>query len=514
MKKTLSLWLFLVNFFFSSAEALFEEPKDARLEKLYQQINSEFLWLKDGQWTAHGTALLEALSHKGEEGLPEESFQILLENLKKIDFDSFKGQKEADELVTLAALTYVGEMKGKRTTPSAVDKTIHIKPPAFDEVDYLREYLTSSLTPLGLEKLAPQTETYRNLKKLLALYREKQKKGGWPKLPTGTRLQRGDKGPLVKILKAQLIMQDALSEGHRDGDLFDTTVEQALKTYQQRHALESDGRVGGATLKALNVPIEERIKGILITLERQRWLPYEFPATYLIVNIPGFYLKAVRNDQSLYMPIITGREYRKTPLFTAPLTEITFNPSWHVPPSIAGQDKLPKLQNNPHAFTAKGYHFYDSLGQEVSPGSINWGAYSKGHFPFRIVQSPGPNNALGKIRFTLESPFSIYMHGTPNTNLFQKAKRSLSSGCIRVQDPIKLAEFVFNDEKNWSSARIAEAASGTRTRRSKLPKSLPVFVVYETVFQDKQGDWCFVDDEYGQDKKLWTALENNKHNPR
>lgn len=224
-------------------------------------------------------------------------------------------------------------------------------------------------------------------------------------------------------------------------------------------------------------------------MERERWLPNPLPSRYLQVNIVGFYVKAVDGGTpAFFMPIITGKAYTKTPVFNAPMEEIIFNPAWHVPASIV-RELLPKINSNPSAYARKGYH-------------VSYGPNGT-----RIVQSPGAGNALGKIRFTIKSPFSIFLHGTPNQKLFEKAKRSFSHGCIRVEDPYKLAEFVFHDPEKWPLSRIKQEASGTRTKRVKLDHILPTFITYFTVFEDQNREIHFVDDHYGQDKKVWKALE-------
>ncbi len=510
MTRKIGLLFLMGTLILSQARALPEAHQDPRVQKIYESSPEKLMWIEENKWTTCATTLLKALAHADEDGLWADDYLPFIEHLQKADLASPDAQKEADALLTLAALTYISDMKGGRLDPHAVDKTIHIKQPTPNETALLKEYLSHPGQCAWIQALAPLDADYQRLKQLLALYRQKQAQGGWPQLPKETKLQKGDKGPLVDTLKAQLMAQDALPSSEQGGDIFDAALEEALKAYQESHGLEPDGKVGGKTLKALNTPVKERIQSIIVSLERRRWLPSPLPARYIHVNVPGFYLKAVSESHSFYMPIITGREQRKTPLFYAPMMEIIFNPSWHVTMNIAVQDKLPKLKRNPHAFSGKGYHFYDSSGQEVSPASVNWGSYSSGNFPFRIVQSPGNANALGKIRFTIDNPYSIYLHGTPEDKLFKQAKRSFSSGCIRVKDPVKLAEFVFDSPQQWTSARIRQESSGTKTKKVKLDAPLSVFVTYFTVFEDAAHRWHFVEDEYGQDKKLWAALEKAK----
>ena len=509
MKKKLIGLIFLGNLFLSTLCALPSARQDSRIQKVYEQFQDHLLWIENGQWTPCAETFFDVLARVEEEGLWPENYIPLREELISLDISSPETQKEADAAFTLLALTYISEMKGKRLDPHAVDKTIFEKPEPVDEVEILIKHFSPPHHCGWAATLTPDHEEYNHLKKLLAHYRQKKEEGGWPLLPTKAKLEKGDKGELIKILKTQLIAQEVLAADAGEGDTFDQAVEDAVKLYQELHALEPDGKVGEETLKALNTPIEERINSIIVSLERHRWLPSPLPPRYIQVNIPGFFLKAVGENETFFMPIITGKEYRKTPVFDAPLTDIVFNPTWHVPTSIA-RDKLPKLKKNPHAFIGKGYRFYTFSGESISPTSVNWEQYSGNYFPIKIVQNPGKSNALGKIRFTLENPLSIYMHGTPDSHLFRKAKRSLSSGCIRVENPTKLAEFVLNDPEKWPLEKIKQESSGSSTKKIKLKTSLPVFITYFTVFK-KDEHWHIVPDEYKQDRRILNALEKTKN---
>lgn len=471
-----------------SLHALPSAAQDQRVAKVYDHFQGKLIWIKDGRWSACAKALLQALSHVEEEGLQRESFAPILAALDKANLSSPETQKEADALLTLAALNYISQMKGNRLNPHEAVKEIYVKQVAIDEAEELKNYLSLPDQCGWIHGLGPTTSEYQRLKQALASYRHKKAQGGWPQLPQGTKLEKGDQGALVETLKAQLMAQDALPSHGQAGDRFDAALEVAVKNYQKLHGLEPDGKVGGETLKALNIPVDERIRSLIVNLERHRWFPSSLPARYVQVNIPGFYLKAVDGGKPVfYMRIITGKEHTKTPVFNANITEVIFNPAWHVPASIA-RELMPKINRNPSAYAAKGYH-------------INGG---------KIVQSPGAGNALGKLRFTVDSPFSIYFHGTPQKGLFGKAQRAFSHGCIRVQDPVKLAEFVLQDPEEWSRESIEEESSGTRTNRVALSQKLPVFVTYFTAFIDEDQKVHFVADEYGQDQKLWSALENLK----
>ncbi|MBS0271256.1 MAG: L,D-transpeptidase family protein [Proteobacteria bacterium] len=494
MIKKLCLFALTGMCFSSALQALPDPLQDPRVKKIYDYFQGKELWVQNGTWNDCAKTLLDTFSHVEDEGLWQQDYTPFLEALQKADLSTPEAQSHADQLLTLAALNYISDMNGERLTPHSVDKNTYVKQPSIDEVELLKGYASLSSQCGWIHGLSPSIPEYQHLKQLLVLYRQKQTQGGWPQLPKGTKLAKGDKGPLVEILKTQLITQDALPNHGGENDIFDETIETAVKDFQKSHGLEEDGKVGGATLTALNIPVEERIRSIIVSLEKQRWFPRPLPARYIQVNVPGFYLKAVEGGApTFYMPIITGKEYTKTPIFNASMTEIIFNPSWHVPASIVGEI-LPKIQRNPETYARKGYRV------ENEGGSV------------RIVQSPGPANSLGRIRFTIDSPFSVYLHGTPNPKLFLKANRALSHGCIRVQDPTKLAEFVFQDPTKWSLERISSETSTTATKRVKLDQSLAVFITYFTVFQDENNKMNFVEDKYKQDKELWLALENAKRN--
>lgn len=485
MKVKIYLLILLGIFLINSAQATPKPAQDPRVKAVYDHFQGQTVWIKNGQWTGCAQAVLETLSHVDHEGLWQENYDPLIKAAKEANLSSPEGQKKADALLTLAALNYISDMRGERLDPHAVVKSIHLKQVNIDEADALKGYLTASDQCAWIHGLSPTTPEYQNLKKLLASYRQKQAQGGWPVLPKNTKLEKGNRGPLIKTLRIQLAAQDVLSAQEQEIDVFDEALEDSIKSYQRLHGLEPDGKVGAGTLTTLNTPVNDRIRAIIVSLERHRWLPTQLPARYIQVNISGFYLKAVHDNKVMFfMPIITGKQHTKTPVFNAPMKEIIFNPSWHVPSSIA-RELMPKINANPDTYAAKGYYFTEG----------------------RIVQSPGHANALGKIRFTIESPYDIYLHGTPQEKLFLTAKRAYSHGCIRVESPEKLASFVLNDVEKWSADRIKQESSGTRTKRVKLEHSLPVFITYFTVFEDENHQMHFVADEYGQDKLVWNALE-------
>lgn len=267
MRRKLSLLALMFCLISKIAYALPNPAQDPRVQKVYEYLKDPLIWVREGKWTPCGEKLLDALSRVDQEGLWLEDYAPLLDALQKADFSSSEGQKRADQLLTLAALNYISDMKGERLNPKSVARTIHLQQVEIDEVDLLKEYVSLSNQCSWIHGLAPSSSEYQRLKQLLALYRQKKVLGGWLELPKGTKLERGEDGPLVETLRAQLIAQDALPSEGQGSDVFDEALENALKKYQELHGLESDGKVGPETLKALNMSVDDRIRSIIVSME-------------------------------------------------------------------------------------------------------------------------------------------------------------------------------------------------------------------------------------------------------
>jgi murein L,D-transpeptidase YcbB/YkuD len=383
--------------------------------------------------------------------------------------------------------------------------------PAVDIADFLKQ--SAAGTPLATltDRLEPADPAYRDLVKALARYRAIVAAGGWPTIPAGPAIHPGQSDPRIRLVRRRLAASGDLTGAgpHDRSDILDHELTRAVRHFQARHGLERDGIVGALTLAALNVPATARLTTIEVNLERRRSMLRDLGATYVAVNIPAEHLDLVQGGAStLAMRVIVGRPKNQTPILATTMSAVILNPDWTVPPSIASREILPKLKKDPNYLVTNNMYIVGAF-PEGSPQSeglgIDWSKYKK-HFPYRLRQRPGPDNALGRIKFHLTDSEAIYMHDTPERTLFKLDKRALSHGCVRLQKPLEMAEHLLGDQ--WS-ARLQEILAKKALRTLHLAHSLPVYFLYWTAWADRDGEVQFRNDLYGLDGHLLSALSRN-----
>jgi murein L,D-transpeptidase YcbB/YkuD len=274
--------------------------------------------------------------------------------------------------------------------------------------------------------------------------------------------------------------------------------------------------VGPATLAALNVPVEQRIRQIRLNLERWRWLPRDFERRYLLVNIADFELDVIEDGRvRTTMRVIAGTTARRTPVFTGRMTYMELNPYWHIPPIIAKEDILPRLWKDPRYLVRENIRVFRGWAQEapeVDPESVDWSQVTPEKFPFKLRQEPGPSNALGRIKFMFPNKFDVYLHDTPGRGLFNHNSRSFSSGCIRIEKPIELAEYLLQGQPEWNREKIVAAIHSKKTQIVWIPEPIAVHILYWTAWVDEDGTVHLRDDVYGRDTPLDEALQKGPPN--
>ncbi|KAF0138372.1 MAG: Uncharacterized protein FD153_1365 [Rhodospirillaceae bacterium] len=295
-----------------------------------------------------------------------------------------------------------------------------------------------------------------------------------------------------------------------DKAVFDHAVEEAVRRFQRRHGLEADGIVGVQTLAMLNVPVEARMRQIVVTMERWRWVPSHLGQRYVMVNIPAAFLEVWENGRVvLGMKVVVGQPRRQTPVFKVTLTHLVLNPLWNVPHKLAVEDVAEKARKNPAYMARQGIRVFTTIDDtivELDPLDVDWHQVGRNRFPYRLRQDAGPNNAMGKMKFLMPNPDDIYLHDTPTRHLFQRASRAESSGCIRLEKPIDLAVYLLNNQAGWSREKIAFITAGKKTETVSFRKPVPVYLVYQTVWVDDDGIVQFRMDLYKRDALLAKAL--------
>jgi murein L,D-transpeptidase YcbB/YkuD len=377
-----------------------------------------------------------------------------------------------------------------------------------DPVAFLQDALDTGRVKAALEGLSPHQPYYRRLITALATYRAIEAGGGWPRVPDGPTLKPGMRHERVEVLRRRLAATGDWTGPAGDPTLFDDALEAAVKAFQKRHRMTADGAVGPATLAALQVPAPARIDQIRVNLERARWMLHDVPQTFVVVDIAGFEAGYFREGKlSWRSRVQVGKPYRRTPIFRSEINHLVLNPDWTVPPGIQARDVLPAVRRNRGYLAARNLSVIDRQGRRIDPAQIDWSRYSGRNFPYTFRQDPGPDNALGQIKFMFPNPHFVYLHDTPSKDLFERDVRAFSSGCIRVERPLELAERLLNDPEKWSLDRIRTAIDTRKTRTVALPAPVPVLLYYWTTQGQADGSVHFKHDVYRRDPGILKALD-------
>ena len=351
-------------------------------------------------------------------------------------------------------------------------------------------------------RVIPRHFLYERFKNALADYRAIEAKGGWPVVPAGATLQPGGTDERVPALAARLAVTGELpASAAAAGTSYYYSLSTAVREFQARHGLAPDGVVGPATLAALNVPVAARIEQLRANLERARWVFYEPESELLVVNIAGFLLYHLRRGEVVWRTRVqVGRPYRQTPIFRAELSYLVVNPTWTVPPTIYRDDILPEVRRDPAYLASRHIDAFDANGALVDAATVDWSGRNP---PYRLVQRPGSDNALGRIKFMFPNEHAVYLHDTPSRDLFDRDSRAFSSGCIRVENPFELAEQLLGSR---GRERLDALVASGRTETVFLEKPLPIMLLYWTAEPDETGRVTFLPDVYSRDAAVIAAL--------
>lgn len=489
--------------------------------RFYQMRKYDPAWTRDGYPLPVAEALATAIKAADAEGLQPRDYHLerietALGEIRQILVRNERPEPaniiNLEFLLSDAYLVYAAHLLNGRVNP----ETLHadewtIYPARFNLARHLSTALGGGDVEGSLKGLLPAQQGYGRLKTALVVNRALAERGGWPVIPGDGRLEKDMKNDRVPVLRSRLkVTGEMPAPADATSDLFDEAVEEAVKRFQLRHGLFDDGIVGTRTLRALNVPVEKRIRQIEINLERWRWLPQNLGNPYILVNIAGYGLEVVENETPvLTMKIVVGTAFQKTPVFSGKMTYIEMNPYWNVPHSIATEETLKKIRKNPDFFAKENMRVFTAgqNGEEVSPATIDWSQHSENNFPYRLRQEPGPRNPLGRIKFMFPNKHSVYLHDTSDPQLFRKERRGYSHGCIRIEKPMDMAEFVMRGSKEWPIEKIKAVLKTKETTVAYLPKPIPVHILYFTAWGNGDGTTHFLEDIYRRDERLEKALQ-------
>jgi murein L,D-transpeptidase YcbB/YkuD len=486
------------------------------IPRFYERRGFQPAWTKPGR----ASSLVGIVSRMDSEGLdPEDYYLSTLKSLLSraeqpggldpaqcADFDILL----TESLIRLGYHLRFGKVDPVRLDPNwNFTRSLGEK----DPVDILESAISADSIQRFIEDEIPQLKYYDRLKTALARYREIAGQGDWPVIPSGPALKPGTTDSRVTLLRERLRRSGDLAEtGAKDASPFDEALKQAVISFQRRHGLAADGVVHKDTLNALNVSIKQRIDQIRVNLERARWAFHDIHAQdeFVVVDIAGYHVYFVRDGKTVFdARAQVGKPYRKTPIFRAAIKFMQLNPTWTVPPGILSKDILPKVKQNPNYLKQKELNVIDRNGRRVAPGTVDWKSISSRGFPYQLQQDPGPNNALGRVKFLFPNPYSVYLHDTPSRDLFEAPRRAFSSGCIRVQHPLTLAEILLKDPVKWNQKAIQEVIDSGKTRTVNLSEPVTVMLLYWTAEVTPEGVLQFREDIYGRDQKVLHGLKSH-----
>lgn len=490
------------------------KPFRKKMLKFYGRRNYQLAWSEKGVFLPQASMFVNLLPLAYEEGVKparfkgqkiRDAFNTAEEYERKDTEDAIAMRKYTDLLLSAAYFKYSRDIWKGTIDPDDINWHVDEKKVKYGKtLDFILESDEKNENPFV--SFGPLHPEYNELKKKLAEYREMSlKEGAWPVIELGKkkRLVKGDTSGAVIALKKRLIASKDLRSKGNQSNLFDEETEEAVKVFQWRHGLKEDGIVGGETLRIMNISLDNRIRQIILNMERWRWVPKFTSSNYLMINIPEYKLYIYENDKVAWdMNVIVGKAIHNTPIFNDEVEYVVMSPHWNVPKSIALNEIIPILRRNPAYLDHENMEvFY--RGKQVSPYGVSWANVNAGNYDhYMIRQRPGASNALGWVKFLFPNNFNVYLHDTPMDHLFSQQDRGFSHGCIRLEEPVKLAHYLLRNDPDWTPERIEEGIYAGKEKFVRLKKKVPVYIVYFTTWIDDDGIIHFREDIYGHDKRL------------
>jgi L,D-transpeptidase YcbB len=487
--------------------------RDRCLSAVYHATGNIPLWVNDNGPSERAAIARSYLHAAAAEGLRPEDYGV--EEIDRL-WSSLDSQDLAllDTLLTYNLLLYAhdvsyGQYESYSTNPKIFFDTGRQD---FDPLRTIKSIIADPDLTAHLATLPPTHQHYRALKDALRTYRQLAAAGGWTSLPAGPSLRPGEIDPRVPAIRIRLNITGDLEHIDKSDTFYDQSLKVAVMKFQKRYGLEADGIIGAQTVAAMNIPAKRLVSQIIVNMTRWRWQAHDLGEKYVLVNIAGYNLHAVKNgDTVMEMPVIVGEMENQTPIFSDRIQYLDFNPFWVITQNIASKEELPRLQQNPRYLVDRNVRLFsswDADAVEIDSTRVDWKSITPAQMArYKLRQDPGPLNALGRVKFVFPNRFAIYMHDTPKRDLFSQSARNFSHGCIRVSNPLALAAFALEEEKKgWTEEKIKETIDTGRRKIVQLTTPLSVHLTYQTTWVDKEGSIHFNRDVYGRDTELSLAL--------
>lgn len=481
------------------------------LRAVYTQRADEPLWVNHRRPTEHAAEALKALNTARQHGFDPKDYGAddllaLSQAVESIDQKSperLQRVAEFDVRMTAALLAFGRDVAIGRTTPRIPDGSWKARRTA---PDYAGTFAQAVDDPIKwIESMRPPHPEYARLQKALDDLHGQKEKGGWVAVPAGV-LKPGSSGDAVIALRQRLAAAGhlpALNAGTPPSRGFDAEVEAAVKSFQELHGLKATGVVDAATTRALNVPLDERMRQVAINLQRWRWMPDDLGEEHFLVNIPHFHLFARKNGTTVKdIRVVVGTPDNKTPIFSDEMETVVLSPYWNIPDTIAEDETAPAVARDPGYLAKQNIEIIRVSGgrrETIEAGDVDWDdPDALADLSFR--QRPGASNALGHVKFLFPNSYNVYLHDTPADNLFARPGRAFSHGCIRVEEPEELAKYVLRDLPEWDEPTLFAAMKSGEEKHVRLKNKVPVHIVYFTSWVDEKGGLHFQPDVYGYDR--------------
>ncbi|GAA4385426.1 L,D-transpeptidase family protein [Hymenobacter koreensis] len=507
-------------------------------KKFYKEREGRLGWFRNHELLPHAERMLGVINQAGKEGLDPKDYKIvdfapLLAQLKEASDTTARNavEKEIDVALSATYFNWADDFYRGTVNPREV-KNIDwsIKRNKIKLHKALMTILQERDSTYPYYEFEPLHPEYDRLREALARFRNMQRNGGWPTVPAAKSLRPNDTSAIVPALRRRLLgfkpdgtanpaevnatpvaatsqpgQQPAASS--RASHRYDTELVAAVKSFQEQNGLKADGNIGSETLRLLNVPLQERIDQLILNMERWRWIPKRFEPSYLLVNIPDYKLHVVENGKEVMdMRVIVGKALNATPVFSDKMEYVVLAPYWNVPYSIIDKEMRAGLSRDPvgtlNRLDMEVVKGSGAKATPIDPTSIDWANLTEKTWKYTLRRRPGPENDLGNVKFIFPNSNDVYLHDTPHDELFNQAKRGFSHGCVRVEQPLQLAEYLLRNKPGWDQTKIQNTIAEGKEQYVSLPEKLPVYLVYFTAWVDEAGNVHFRDDIYGHDKTL------------